>query len=151
MKQTIATICILAFLGTAAYAGSHGRVTFSNDVRPIMENQCFMCHGESSPSLEEFDADQETYEARNQGPRMSTYEEVIVFVKGEDAGALMRRLDDGSNTADGNPGNMYGYLGPTDEARDENLAVFKEWVGHWTLKRSGDLTEKDMEQFKVPE
>jgi len=36
----------------------------------------------------------------------------------------MRLLDDGSESADGNPGNMYEYLGRTKEARQQYLSVF---------------------------
>ena len=151
MKRSVFTLCILALMATMVYAGSHGGVTYQNDIRPLMERQCFGCHGDHAPSLDEFDEDKQKYEDLSQGPRMTTYEEVTIFVNGDDAGALMRRLDDGSNTADGNPGNMNIYLGETDEARKENLSLFRQWVGHWTLKRSGDLTEEDMEKFNIPE
>ena len=68
---------------------------------------------------------------------MDTYADLIFFVGWPDTGAIMRRLDDGSNTADRKPGNMYQYLGATDEERRVNLKVFKAWVGEgtWTLKR----------------
>ncbi len=150
MKRYFLTIfiCVMA---TAVFAGSHGKVTYQDHIRPLMESQCFACHGDHAPTLEEFDADQERYENRNLGPRMTTYEETKVFVTGEDAGAMMRRLDDGSNTADGNPGNMYEYLGRTEEDRQQNLSIFKEWVGHWTLKRSNELTDEDMQKFSIPE
>ena len=151
MKRCIVMVGTLVFSITTVFAGSHGDVTYQEDIRPLMESKCFMCHGDHAPSLEEFDANQEEYEARNQGPRMTTYEEVKVFVTGDDAGAMMRRLDDGSNTADGDAGNMYNYLGRTDEVRQKNLSLFKEWVGHWTLKRSNELTDEDMEKFSIPE
>ncbi len=151
MKRYIMTVCILLISVTFVFAGSHKEVTYKDDIRPLMESQCFMCHGDDAPSLEEFDADKEKYENRNIGPRMTTYEEVKVFVTGDDAGAIMRRLDDGSNTADGNPGNMYEYLGRTDEDRQQSLSVFKEWVGYWTLKRSDELTDEDIEKFSIPE
>lgn len=151
MKRYIVTVCILLISATFVFASSHKEVTYQDHIRPLMENKCFMCHGDHAPSLEEFDADQEKYENRNIGPRMTTYEEVKVFVIGDDAGAIMRRLDDGSNTAGGNSGNMYEYLGRTDEARQQNLSVFKEWTGHWTLKRSDELTDEDIQKFSIPE
>ncbi|MCZ7654684.1 MAG: hypothetical protein M5R42_11035 [Rhodocyclaceae bacterium] len=54
---------------------------------------------------------------------------------------LMRRLDDGSNTQDGQPGNMYRHLG-RKEARLENLKLFKKWIGEdaWTTKKTADIT-----------
>ncbi|MBM9535634.1 hypothetical protein [Desulfobulbus alkaliphilus] len=152
MKKTLLALGALCFGVSLAYAASHGGgVTFQNDIRPLMEQHCFACHGEHAPLLEAFDADKEKYEALSQGPRMTTLEMVKEFVSGDDAGALMRRLDDGTNTQDGSPGNMFMYLGATDEERQENLAVFKQWVGHWTLKRSHELTEEDLAQFKMHE
>ena len=68
---------------------------------------------------------------------------MLVLVNGDDAGALMRRLDDGSNKDDGEPGNMYSKLGSTEEERQEKLATIKEWVGSWNLKRSDELTEEE--------
>ncbi|WP_416145250.1 hypothetical protein [Planococcus koreensis] len=68
---------------------------------------------------------------------------MVILVNGDDAGALMRRLDDGSSTDDGEPGNMYKNLGSTAEERQENLATIKEWVGNWSLKRSEDLTDEE--------
>jgi hypothetical protein len=56
----------------------------------------------------------------------------------------MRRLDDGKNTKDGKPGNMYEFLGGTQEERQKNLALFKQWVGLWTLKRLPELTREEI-------
>ncbi len=62
----------------------------------------------------------------------------------------MRRLDDGKG---GKPGNMYQYLGSTEEERQQNLKLFKEWVGNWTLKKwkdiTKDITKEDMDGIKV--
>jgi hypothetical protein len=63
----------------------------------------------------------------------------------------MRRLDDGKNTKDGKPGNMYLYLGGTDQERAANLSVFKHWVGGWTLKRKADITEEERKAIKALE
>jgi len=48
---------------------------------------------------------------------MDTYKNLMVFVNGKDTGALMRRLDDGKNIKESQPGNMYKWLGSTDEER----------------------------------
>lgn len=150
MRKALLPFFILMILSTLVYAASHGGVKYHNDVKSLLKKQCFACHGDHAPTLNEFDADQEKYKSRSLGPRMTTYEKLITFVNGDDAGALMRRLDDGANTSDGHPGNMYMYLGTTDEARRENLSVFKDWVGHWTLKRQGDLSNEDMAKFNIP-
>ncbi|MDN3450079.1 hypothetical protein QMA09_07740 [Planococcus sp. APC 3906] len=65
------------------------------------------------------------------------------MVNGDDAGALMRRLDDGSSTDDGEPGNMYKNLGSIEEERQEKLATIKEWLGSWSLKSSDELTDEE--------
>ena len=82
---------------------------------------------------------------------MDSYENLIVFVKGGDAGALMRRLDDGKNKTDGKPGNMYLWLGKTEPERAENLSIIKKWVGEWTLKRKEEMTEEETKAIKAPE
>ena len=75
-----------------------------------------------------------------------------MVVKGSDAGAMMRRLDDGKNTKDGKPGNMYGYLGSTDAERSANLEIFRKWVGSWTLKRKqGAERQEELDAIKAPE
>jgi hypothetical protein len=75
----------------------------------------------------------------------------MVVVKGSDAGALMRRLDDGKNTKDGKPGNMYTYLGSADAQRSANLETFKKWVGSWSLKRRKELSTEELDAIKAPE
>jgi hypothetical protein len=75
----------------------------------------------------------------------------MVLVKGSDAGAFMRRLDDGKNTADQKPGNMYRFLGRTDEERAQRLDTMKKWVGNWTLKRRSELSEAELQKISAPE
>ncbi len=68
---------------------------------------------------------------------MDTYADLPHFVDGPDTGALMRRLDDGSGSADHKPGNMYQHLGGSDTERQANFKLFKAWIGEegWTHKR----------------
>ena len=75
------------------------------------------------------------------------------FVGWPDSGALMRRLDDGRHTKDGEPGNMYQHLGADERERQENLALFKAWVGEkgWVLKRFDELTRKELGRMRVAE
>ncbi len=150
-KMSMVAITLVLLGGGSALAGSHGQVTYNDHIKPMMEQQCFACHGESSPSIEEFDADQKKYTTMMVGPRMTTYQELVHFVNGDDAGAIMRRLDDGKNTPTGKPGNMNIYLGDSAEARIKNLDLFKSWVGHWTLKRQAELTAEDHELFQIME
>lgn len=128
-----------------------GEVTYASHVEGILASNCLTCHGNQSPTLDEFDEDPDKFIEMMRGPRFDSYEQLVVLVNGEDAGALMRRLDDGTNRDDGEPGNMNQYLGSTDEERQANLEIIKEWVGHWTLKRADELTDEDYEKFKVLE
>jgi hypothetical protein len=52
-------------------------------------------------------------------------------------GASMRGLDDGSGARDGKPGTLYQFLCASDEGRQKNLNLFKEWVGKdaWKMNR----------------
>lgn len=69
----------------------------------------------------------------------------------------MRRLDDGANTPDKKPGNMYEQLGATDAERKANLALIKAWVGEgaWNLqrwKKRGQvpaITKEELDKLKL--
>jgi hypothetical protein len=126
-------------------------VTYEKDIKGIVAKQCIFCHGKDAPTMEEFDKDKEGYKKKMKGPKLDTYGSLMAVVKGSDAGALMRRLDDGKNTKDGKPGNMHIYLGSTDAERSANLETFKKWVGNWTLKRSKELSKEELEAIKAPE
>lgn len=91
------------------------------------------------------------------GPRMDTYADLIFYIGWPDTGAIMRKLDDRKSTSDGMPGNMNQYLGTTEEERQKNLNLFKEWVGKdaWKLNRweargkVPAITKEDMDKIKV--
>jgi hypothetical protein len=127
-----------------------GRVTYSNGVRQLIEKRCAKCHGPSSPTMAEFDRDKERYKAEKRGPRYDTYENLMVVVNGSDTGALMRRLDDGTGTKDGKPGNMHEHLGDDDAERAANLALLKRWIGGWTLKRATEISEAERAAILAP-
>lgn len=146
-------ILIAAFvvMVTAVPVTAGEAVTYEKDIRGIFAKRCIFCHGPKSPTMEEFDRDKEGYKKKMRGPRIDSYGNLMVVVKGSDAGALMRRLDDGKNTKDGKPGNMYLNLGSTDAERAANLEIFKKWIGKWTLKRRKELSKEEMEAIKAPE
>lgn len=108
-------------------------VTYEANVKDIVAENCLKCHGNES-----------------QLP-MDSYENLLVYINGEETGSLMRRLDNGENTEDGQPGNMYEHLGETDEEREENLKILKEWVGYWTLKSGDELTDEEKKKFNLTE
>ena len=147
MNPSLLTLAclILAFPATAE------DVTYRKDIRPLWDKHCAECHGSESPYLGEFEANKEKYKEADQGPRMDTYADLLFFVAWPDTGALMRRLDDGKNTRDGKHGNMYTKLGKTEEERQQNLSVFKAWVGEdgWTMKKKGEISKEELLKIKA--
>jgi hypothetical protein len=143
-------IAAFAIMVIASPVSAGEAVTYEKDIKGIIAKWCIACHGSESPTMEEFDRDKEGYKKKIKGPRFDTYGNLMVVVKGSEAGALMRRLDDGKNTKDGKPGNMHTHLGSTDPERSGNLETFKKWVGNWTLKRKKELSKEELEAIKAP-
>ena len=131
-------------------AAPSGPVTYENTIRALVDKKCGDCHGPKSPTMEEFDKNKQAFKDKDLGPRYDTYEHLMVVVNGADTGALMRRLDDGANTKDKKPGNMNEHLGETPEERAANLAIFKKWIGGWTLKRKAEITEAERAAILAP-
>ena len=149
MNKTLAIAMLGATLATSALATD---VTYRVNIAPLFKAQCAECHGDSAPTLADFNLDQEKYKKDKLGPRTSTYADLLQLVGWPDTGALMRRLDDGTNTADKKPGNMYKNLGETDAERAANLKLVKAWVGEeaWNLNRwakRGDVPAITKEQL----
>jgi hypothetical protein len=132
-------------------AQEKGVVTYENNVKTVIAKGCLSCHGSNAPTAEQFGQNKEGFKKQNKGPRMDTYQNLMVFVNGTDTGALMRRLDDGKNIKDGKPGNMYRWLGKTDEERSKNLEIIKKWIGGWSLKRKAEITEEERKAIKAQE
>lgn len=146
MKRcTLLAVCVLMSLPVAA-----ADVDYRSGVRPLWQAKCSACHGADAPYVGDFKANKEKFTAAMKGPRMDTYADLLYFVAWPDAGALMRRLDNGKN-ADGKPGNMYQYLGANDAEREKNLDVFKAWVGDdaWSLKRRDAISKDELLKIKA--
>lgn len=144
------------------------QVSYEKHIHPVWERHCSACHGERSPSLAEFDSNEEHYAQMMIGPRMASYTEMLQFVIWPDTGALMRRLDDGSQedasgrlsrkerrarkaAAAREPGNMYEYLGVDEAERQRNLKLFKAWVGSdaWNLEHWGKWTKAELDHIQA--
>jgi hypothetical protein len=149
MSRMILAVFVILVMSVPVFAAD--TVTYEKDIKGIIAKQCLSCHGSDAPSMEEFKRGEDGYKKKMKGPRYDTYANLMVVVKGSDAGALMRRLDDGKNTKDGKPGNMYTYLGSTDAQRSANLETFKKWVGSWSLKRRKELGTEELDAIKAPE
>ncbi len=154
MLRVILALFLVAGVSAASWAQD---VTYRKHIKPLWDQKCAGCHGAGSPYLGDFDQDKKKYEAQMKGPRMDTYADMVFFVGWPETGAIMRRLDDGKNTGDGKPGNMYQNLGATEEERQKNLNLFKEWVGKdaWKFNRweargkVPAITKEDMDKIQV--
>ncbi len=135
---------------TTPGASDASGVTYENGVRALIAKRCATCHGSSSPTMAEFDKDKQRFKDKKMGPRYDTYENLMVVVNGSDTGAFMRRLDDGTATNDGKPGNMHTHLGGDDAERAANLALLKRWIGGWTLKRTADISAAERAAILAP-
>lgn len=146
MKPLILSFAIVL----AAVAGaSAADVTWSQQIKPIVDARCTSCHGADAPEYPAFKKAKEGWLAKGIGPRMDTYSHLIYYTGWPDTGALMRRLDDGASRDDKKPGNMYQHLGDSEAERQANLALFKAWVGSWNLKKFDALTKDDLAGIKV--
>ncbi len=137
MKANWKSAGLAACLAGASAVALAQDVTYRRDIKPAFDKLCLECHGgEDAPYYGEFKENEKKFTGKKQGPRMDSYADLIFFIGWPDTGALMRRLDDGKG-AGGKPGNMYKYLGETDEERQANLALFKAWVGPggWVMNR----------------
>ena len=138
MKRILTTAWVAASIAGLSVEGLAQETTYSKDIKPLFEAKCAGCHGPASPYFGEFEKDTKKFAAAMKGPRMDSYADLVFFVGWPDTGAIMRRLDDGKSPgAGGKPGNMYQFLGASDDERQKNLEIFKSWVGAegWNLKR----------------
>jgi hypothetical protein len=126
-------------------------ITYRQHIRPLWEAKCGSCHGVDAPYLGELEEDLDKYQAMSKGPRMDTYADLLFFIAWPDTGAVMRRLDDGKHTKDGKPGNMYVHLGTTEDERQRNLGLFKEWIGEgaWILKKPDAISKDELMRIEA--
>jgi hypothetical protein len=97
----------------------------------------------------EFVADMDKYNKKMKGPRMDTYEYLCSFIVWPDTGSLMRVIDDGKHTGNSEPGRMYKHLGKTEEERQQNLKIFKAWVGNWTTKEWSEISKEEINKMEL--
>ena len=147
MKKVMMGLGVMAIFG--AVQAQAADATWQKEIKPIFEQLCAGCHGADSPEQGEFKKDKKKWSDEGIGMRMDSYSHLMNFIGWPDSGALMRRLDDGSDKADKKPGNMYQYLGANEAERQANLATFKAWVGNWNLKRWKDVTKEELNALKV--
>jgi mono/diheme cytochrome c family protein len=151
LKVVRGIVFLTVFAAGAALAAGETGVTYEKDVKKIISERCLACHGGDAPTMEAFKKDEAGFKKAMKGPKADTYANLMIMVNGSDTGALMRRLDDGKNTTEGKPGNMNKFLGGTEQERAANLAVIKDWVGGWTLKRKKDISTDELNAIKALE
>jgi len=143
---------LVAGLVTSAYANE---LTWRKDIGPMVAAKCGTCHGANAPEYNDWNLLAEE-KRRTVAPRMDTYTHFMSYVVWPATGATQRRLDDGK-AAGGKPGNMYQFLGGSDEERAKNLKMIKDWLGDgsWNLNRwkvRGDvpgITKDQLEKIKA--
>lgn len=146
MRNVFAAAALAALTAIPAQADE---ITWSSTINPLFEKQCIACHGSDAPEYAAFKKDKETWLKKGIGMRMETYSHLVSFTGWPNSGALMRRLDDGTGSKEGKPGNMYQHLGSDEQERQANLALFRKWVGNWNLKRWNDLSKEELSGLKV--
>lgn len=147
MRPAFIVLCLIVLSVTIAVAAE---TTYLQQIKPLMDARCVTCHGADAPEYPAFKRDKDAWLAKGIGPRMDTYSHLLYYTGWPDTGALMRRLDDGANTKDGKPGNMYQHLGDKEAERQVNLTLFKDWVGNWSLKKFDAQTKDELAGIKVP-
>ena len=151
MRKTLLLLATAGAMGALSAPAAAQPVTYENSVKKIFAERCAACHISGAPSMSEFQNNKEAWTKKFKGPSMADYKSVMVMVNGSDAGALMRRLDDGKNTKDGKPGNMYNYLGSSPAERAARLDTMKKWVGNWSLKRRKELSDSELQAITAAE
>jgi len=139
---------LVAALATSAYADD---LTWRKDIGPLVAAKCGGCHGASAPEYSDWNLLAED-KRRTVAPRMDTYPHFMSYVVWPATGAMQRRLDDGK-AAGGKPGNMYQFLGGSDDERAKNLKTIKDWLGDgaWNLNRfkaRGDVPGVSKDQLE---
>jgi len=147
MKKIAITLAILAVSGASQLLAAD--VTWQKDIKPVFDKQCTACHGATAPEHDEFGKNKTMWIEKGIGMRMDTFSHFITYVGWPYTGAMMRRLDDGSNLPTKKPGNMYEYLGNNEAERKANLELFKSWIGNWNTKRFKDVTKEELGLLKL--
>jgi hypothetical protein len=129
--------------------GQKGDITYSKDIKPLFEKKCSKCHGAKSLEHMEFVKDIQKYTKKMIGSRMDSYSHMVSFVVWPDTSSLMKALDDGKNTEDDKPGEMYNKLGSLEKERQKKLMIFKQWVGSWTLKEWAEINKDEINKMKL--
>jgi hypothetical protein len=150
MRKLVTAASIATAALAATISSTNAQETgWQKDIKPLFDKQCAACHSSKSPEYAQFKKEKDRLVAQGIGMKMDSYSLIISYVGWPQTGAMMRRLDDGSSKQDKKPGNMYQYLGNSEEERQKNLTIFKQWVGSWNLKRWNEVTKEELNQLKV--
>jgi hypothetical protein len=144
MNRTFwSAILLISFILCASVSMAQD-VKYRTHIKQIFDAKCLRCHDSSTPEYEQFGVEKDKWLKQGLGMRMDSFRQLANFAVWPNTGAVMRRLDDGKNAKDGKPGNMYQYLGGTEEEKQKNFSMFKQWIGLWTPKRLPELTKEEI-------
>ncbi|MFC1855455.1 cytochrome C [Thermodesulfobacteriota bacterium] len=144
-------VFVLFFTSLFLLAGisfsQNSNITYDKDIKKVMVQFCESCHGSDAPDSVEYHKNRDKYVAAGVSIRMDRYEYLMNFVNGDDFGALSSHLDDGKNREEMTPGSMYQYLGETEDKRQKNLQMFKDWLGHWSTATRRTLEQQQTDNL----
>jgi len=147
MKILMSGIAVMALIWAVQVQATE--LTWQKDIKPLFDKKCVGCHGAHNPEHDEFSRNKKENTEKSIGMRMDTYSHLITYVGWPYTGALIRRLDDGTSREDKKPGNMYQFLGNTEEECQANLSLFKTWVGSWNVKRWKEISKDELNAIKA--
>src|SRR5436190_19708280 len=148
MTCLICAVYLSSWFASAVTAQSH--VEFNRDVRPILSNNCFLCHGPDKAARKgalRLDNDLNAYENRGEGVR--------VIVPGKpDESDLYKRL------VTHDPAKKMPPAKANKTVTEKEIAIVKAWIEqggqyqkHWSLlppKRAWLSTVKNVEWVRNP-
>ena len=153
VAETSRKLAVLLAAAAASSAGAND-LTWRKDIGPMIATRCGTCHGAGAPEYN--DGNLIPQEKRRSVPRMDSDPHFMSSVVWPATGAMKRRLDDGK-AAGGKSGNLYPYLGSSNEVRAGNLKMLNDWLGDGTcnlnhFKARGDMpaiTKEQPEKIKA--
>ena len=120
---------LLSTVATSVHAQSSGTVDFDRDVRPILSNTCYTCHGpDANKRVTElrFDVEMSLF---------GDHEEPVVVRGKPDASALIARI------TSGDPDYRMPPIDEKQQLSEQQIDLLKRWVeqgaqytGHWSFQ-----------------
>ena len=124
------TACVAVLVGTAPLPAAESKIVFNRDVRPILADNCFACHGPDNNK-------------RKAGLRLDTKEGIFEKTPKHDPAVVPGKLKESELWSRITATNLDDRMPPEDshkELKPEQIAKLKEWIlagapwqGHWAF------------------